>query len=641
MITTSHETPEGRLTGAIDKYCYSHKYPLIAGVNGPRVKGWANIPDRIMGKETDDVYTKCILIEIKGTKESTIKDLLTKKEYKDVKYLAAIYYDNQGNMCGSLHSWRKPKGKLDLEEIKTTTPLGEFLDYLYNNVYLVATNPNIIQVTNDVYEAEKQGHSFEDILNVISGSFVDKTFSVPLDFSLEKLRKSCDKLKRPCDKIEVLHRLMFTESTRDERYKLGQFITEYPHSLHIAEEVIKIFDKHQGLVIYESCVGTGAIAEQLLILLYRKYGKRKALKIIKEQLRFADIDSKMRKYARTVLYLRTKELFGQGIHFKIEKNDLETDSFDLSKMIVYGNYPFNKGSDRNYLARLFKQQIKCGLSLGVFMGNIGTFDPRKVQPHKILGDEFYNYIEEKYTTNDFKKVACSICIVVFDKDRKTNKSMIDMERFTTLENFEVDSINYLPNFMPAKGAKFQDKSTLYSEHYNPTNSIPYIRQTDLVVHQVKFYIPSPNAPEGSKEKEVYDCWMEEWKYYPKIEKHTCLAVGSFTTASKLVRLEYFNEYCCVSSGVYEMKGNKQALGIIGLILQSSTFVNKLYMHFPPWQKTQYAVYANKLKTLPIPKNIPERLYEIGQKLIIEGKEDKKLRQEADEIIEQLYKDLEV
>ena len=49
--------------------------------------------------------------------------------------------------------------------------------------------------------------------------------------------------------------------------------------------------------------------------------------------------------------------------------------------------------------------------------------------------------------------------------------------------------------------------------------------------------------------------------------------------------------------------------------------------------------TSKLKTLPIPKQIPNRLYEIGKILIIEGKEDKELRKEADKIIEKLYEGL--
>lgn len=85
------QTKEGKLTDAFDKYCHKHNIPMMSGVNGPRVPGWNSIPDRIIGTSKDDLLTKCILIEIKPTREAALKDL-EKSEYKVVKYLAILYY---------------------------------------------------------------------------------------------------------------------------------------------------------------------------------------------------------------------------------------------------------------------------------------------------------------------------------------------------------------------------------------------------------------------------------------------------------------------------------------------------------------------------------------------------------------------
>lgn len=43
----------------------------------------------------------------------------------------------------------------------------------------------------------------------------------------------------------------------------------------------------------------------------------------------------------------------------------------------------------------------------------------------------------------------------------------------------------------------------------------------------------------------------------------------------------------------------------------------------------------------MPKNIPQRLYDIGLEVIIKGNENKELREEADKILEKLYKDLKI
>lgn len=630
MITTSHETQESRLTEAVDKYCDRHNYPLIAGVNGPRVKGWKSIPDRIMGKETDDVYTKCIVIEIKPKIKDAIKDLKDKeREYKEAKYLAAIGCDNQGKRCGILCSYRKPTGELSFEKITLMMPLEKFLKYLYKCVYQAAHNPIEGQIVAAAHEAEKQGHAFEDVLNVISGSFVDETLSTSLGFSLKNLRKLCNKLKRPCDKIDVLHALMFSEDTRDERYKLGQFITEYPHSLHIAEEVIKIFDKHQDRMIYELCVGTGAIAEQLLILLYRKYGKRKALKIIKEQLRFADIDSKMRKYARTVLYLRTKELFGQGIYFKIEENDLLTDDFDLSKMIVYGNYPFNKGNDYNYLAKIFRQQMKCGLALGVFIVDSPTIDPRKVQSKKILGD-FLNHIEVVLKI-DFNEVACDISMIKYDKNKEeVNKFLQQNLDFILLGDIST-------SFYPSPILPYKE---ILSDAYSLQDSIPFLKATNINTDFVIKRVPSPLAAKESYEWELFE--KHKTKYTNIVPcKDTCLLLKRLISKNnKIYSMLYTGEPFFGLRDIIVLKASIKILSIVKLIFDAP-FSQTWAKNSLPKEYTGKGLRFQILRKFPIPKQIPERLYEIGKVLIIEGLEDKKLREEADQIIERLYKDLEI
>ncbi|KKK90752.1 hypothetical protein LCGC14_2719860 [marine sediment metagenome] len=44
-----------------------------------------HIPDRVMGEPKDDLLTKCIIIEIKPTKEGAVDDLRSKEEYKRKK----------------------------------------------------------------------------------------------------------------------------------------------------------------------------------------------------------------------------------------------------------------------------------------------------------------------------------------------------------------------------------------------------------------------------------------------------------------------------------------------------------------------------------------------------------------------------
>lgn len=631
-------TKEGSLTDLFDKYCHKKDIPFFAGVNGPRIEGWSHIPDRVMGEPKDDLLTKCIIIEIKPTKEGAVNDLKSKEEYKTAKFLAAIYFEN-GKPCGSLHSWRRPTGELGFEEVLGTCPLNKFIDVLYSKVYKPAVNPDKVHVVNVAIKLATQ-YSQEEIFNVMSGSFAGEPKPADLGYSLNVFWSLCDKITRPGDKVGVLHDVVFAPDTHKERHKLGQFITEYPHSLHIAEKVIEIFNDHQDLMIYEPCVGTGAIACELLTLLFRKYGKRKSRKIMKEQLKFADIGPRMRVYATVVLKLHTEKLFGEGngIHFKIEKNDLETDSFDLSKMIVYGNYPFNKGTDYNYLAKIFRQQMKCGLSLGVFMGDSATFDPRKAQSKKVLGEDFYTWIKEEYSTTDFKEVAVKISVISFDRGRKSVQSVMNA-KFVSLGSKL--SISRPFNFIGCDYIRFKDKTPIYSTAYNPANSIPYLHQKELEL-DIDVYekrVPDPEAPAGSKEREIYERWMKERGKYPPIKVRSFLGIGVYTKSNK-IPVRYFKNLAAILTSINVVEGNEKLLGVVGLIFTSIKFTTALYKYFPLWHSAN-ALYTTNMKKFPIPKNIPDRLYEIGEELIIKGKEDQALRDEADGIVEELYKGLEI
>ena len=643
-------TEEAQLRDLIKIYCVKHNIPMFpSGTNGVTIQGWSIKPDEVMGKPGDDLLTKCIIFETKPTKyglKGAVTDLQSKEEYKAAKFLAAVYYEN-GKPCGSLHSWRNPKGKLGFEEVLPTQPLDKFINELYTKVYKPAINPVKMRIVNEAIKLTGQ-YTSKEIFSIMSGSFTSQENPGNLPYSLNGFWSLCDEINRPLDKTEILHDIVFAPDTHKERHKWGQFITEYPHSLKIAEKVVEVFDEHQDLTIYEPCIGTGAIACEVLTLLFRKYGKKKSQKIMTEQMKFADIGPRMRAYAEVVLYNHTEKLFGNGIRFTIEKNDLETDSFDLSKMIVYGNYPFNKGTDYNYLAKIFRQQIKCGLSLGIFMGDSATFDSRKVQSRKILGEDFYTWIKEEYSTNDFKDVAVKISVVSFDRSRKKVQRGTINTSFTTLKDLGV-KILYVHDFAgKIRATRFTDKTPLRRSDFTPTNSMCFIQPRDLTTKDFSFRIPKEDAPVGSRECEVYKKWLVDRKAYPKKRKYNnLLIIAVKATTNNFVPMHYFDTFEGVIDDATVLQAPTNMLCIVGLILQSNYFQQTLYKHFPKFQRVQRVLRVNKLKTLPIPKETGDnkdqfnRLREIGQTLIIEGKEDEALRKEADKIIEELYKGLKL
>ena len=440
------------------------------------------------------------------------------------------------------------------------------------------------------------------------------------------------------DKIQALHDSVFTKETRKERYALGQFCTEAAHVSKFIALVLDMFDKNKKLTLYDPCVGTGILEVELLSQLTSKYGVGIARKIATRRLKLADIDPKMIDVCKRVLFLHTEELFGEGINFDISVNDLMTDSFDLSKMIVYGNLPFNRGTDFNYLAKIFKQQMNCGLSSGIFMCDSATFDSRKAQSKNILGEDFYTWIKEEYSTNDFEKVAVKISVISFDKSRKFTETIKD-PRFTSLGNLL--KVKSLTSKQVVGHIKFEDETSLVNVAYLPEHSVPYLQQRNFKSKRIDRRMPSPTAPQGSKEKEIYDKWMKERKIYPVISTQTGLCVARYSTVAQHVHLYYVQNLTAGFDNFCILTGDTKYIGAIGLIIQSIIFKIKLHLHFPKWQRNQHNISAICLRTLPIPKDIPDRLYEIGQTLIIENKEDKELRKEADEIIEELYTGLDV
>lgn len=636
-------TDEGKLTSAIKAYCTKKNIPCLSDVNGIRIKGWSHIPDAIIGIEKDDVYTKMIIIEVKPTRDGALNDLKTKEEYRRCKYLAAVYFNGE-EMVGQKASWLKPEdGSVGFSSVGPELPLNRLLDGLHE-IYQRTTNPVKHQIVDTVNSLIEQGqYRPYEIFNVLSGSFCDKQRPQDLPYSLGQLWSLCEQVSgNSADELEVLHNIVFRPQTRDKRYELGQFITEYPWTLKIAELVVEEFDKHKDFTLYEPCVGTGAITCEVITLLFRKYGKQKTEKIIREQLIVADIDPKMRAFAKIVLWNHTQSLFGQGILVKINESDLTKDSFDLSKMVVFGNYPFNAGSDYNYLAKILRKQLDSGLSHMVLMGNSATFDSNKVQSRKILGDDFYNWIEEKYCTTDFKDVAVKISVIVLDRDRESaiKEIKFDLKKFTTMESLGV-KISMIPKF--SKGVKYNGKrKTIVADSYITTHSVPFITQRTLTTDK-NLRVPVPTAPTGSVEHEIYTTYLNEKHSYPKINNATFLAVGSFTTPDNLVVQKYFCDTAAVSSGagVFTLESSPEVLSIIGLIYTSQHFRKELFQHFPKCFQGR-ALYLNKQKSFPIPietdKNKVqfERLRKIGQTLIIEGKKDNELRKEADKIIEKLY-----
>jgi len=549
-------------------------------------------------------------------------------------------------MVGQKASWLKPDSSVGFTLVGPEIPLERLLNELYA-VYCRTTNPIKDQIVDKVNDLLKQDlYKSRDIFGVLSNCFCDNPRPDNLGHSLSKLWDMCEQLSgNSSDEIEVLHNIVFREETRDNRYKLGQFITEYPWTLKIAELVVEEFDKRKDFTLYEPCVGTGAITCEVITLLFRKYGKQKAEKIIKNQLIVADIDPKMRAFAHVVLWNHTEKLFGQGIDVDIRSSDLTTDNFDLSKMIVFGNYPFNAGNDYNYLAKILRKQLDCGLSHMVLMGSTTTFDPNKIQSRRILGDDFYNWIEEKYRTDDFQKVAVQISVIVLDKTRKAKSTTekFNSEKFTTLEEFNVK----MTKLKPIIPLKLLDGTSIENSTYSIQNSYVYFTQTQLRDNKFIRKIPKPGAPHNSREFEIYNKWCLHYpkRTYlsPKIYEGPQLIVGNIISPSYRCRLRYFTNVANVGDvHLISITGNINNLATLALILQSKYFQSVLYMHFAKLYKTEYRIDINKLKTLPIPKETEEnkhqfdRLRKIGQTLIIENKEDEKLRKEADEIIEQLY-----
>ena len=116
--------------------------------------------------------------------------------------------------------------------------------------------------------------------------------------------------------------------------------------------------------------------------------------------------------------------------------------------------------------------------------------------------------------------------------------------------------------------------------------------------------------------------MKEVNDYPKLETISTLLVGKLITQSKNVLIRFFTEE--VLTGMHtsiRIMGDKKLLGIIGLILRSSTFINTLYKTLPS-EYTGYGFRTKILKTMPIPIETTtnkvqfDRLREIGQILIV-------------------------
>lgn len=410
------------------------------------------------------------------------------------------------------------------------------------------------------------------------------------------------------------------------RHKLGQFFTKSPHARKVAE---KVWEVHQrtGLKMKESTVGVGAITIELIKIIkqkhegvWREYCQRFLLPP-------SDISDIFAPVAEALI----KE---EGLDYKVEVKDV----FNIKKFdwIEYGNPPYNAGSDYNYLARMVKHMLDCGLKHFVFMTNTTLVDNRMLQQKKILekdGKEFYTHIQH-FLEDDIENYGCRVAFVEYDINKITN-NVSHNENFNELQNL----VNITQKAY-TESIKFKNGAKLYSDDFNPQESYPFLRQSDITTGCVKYRIPKPDASIGSKEREIYTKWAVERKTYPKITTQTFLALHPFTTSTMSVAVKYFENYQYASYGnVKAILGEPKILGCLGLILQSSIFKKVLNSHFPKWQKNQVALYTNKLKTMPIPKNIPQRLYDIGLEVIIKGNENKELRLEADKIIEELYKDL--
>jgi len=632
-----HKTDEEKLNEIVDEYTRAHKIPWQGrgSTNGVNVTGWGHIPDRILGKEEDDVCSKCVVIEIKPKKEQALKDL-QKPEYNSVKHKACFYFDNQGDVVGTYISVN------DVIEL----PFNKLVDHLYNNIYLPSNNPLVAQCVNHYFELTKS-YTREEIFNVMASSFTNTPIQFDLHYSIKEFKeKYCDLITNTEDKLTVFNNIVFgntseqIKTTRDKRHKLGQYITEYPHTIEVAKKVVEIFSRDENLIIDERCVGTAAIAVEVVKMLYAKYNKTKAYKIMKYQLKFADIDASMRSIARVALFLQTEKLFGKGkgILFDIEKSDLEHDKIDLSNRIVYGNLPFNKGKAHLYLPRILNQLENCEMRYGVFIVSSQSINPTKGPAKKILGNAFYEKIED-FREKDFKTYNIATRFIEYDKSKKSSPTRILSSNFVLLKNLA--NIELLASFMSKGGNRFKDKTLLYSKEYDHKYSIPLLRQTDLHTNEIVCRVPSPNAPMGTKERELYERYAVEKGKYVIPTSSTFLAVG-YTTPRGTPPVKFYTNLSCFGTYLFQIFGNEKLLGVVGVILQSLVFKTKLSKGWIVMKDTpNVQLSKSRLKELPIPKNIPQRLYDIGQQLIIEGKEDEELRKEADKIIEELYKDLEI
>ena len=631
-------TQEAKLRDLFEKECHKNinLRPLLypSGTNGVTISGWAIKPDEVIGTSGDSFYEKHIFVETKPKKEDALVDL-HKEEYKKCKHLIALYYNDKKEPVGCFCSWQMGEFVVGPEY-----SLKKLVEDIYI-VYLQSTNPLGLEIIRKIQELWESGTlTKEQVYAVLERCFTDQSVErYSWSFSQIQLFNMCMNLSGD-NKLEsdVLHAIAFSPESRDERYKLGQFITEGRWPYEIAKLVVELFDKNQDKTIYEPCVGSGKIAEELIDLLFRKYGKRRCKEILENQFKVADIDSAMRAFTKVVLWNKTHDLFGKGIDIKVESSDLEKDDFDLSGMIVYGNYPFNKGTDYNYLSRILRKQYDSGLSLGIFMGNTTTFDDRKVQSKRILGN-FLDHIETKHTIKDFKDVAVDISIIEFDKSR-VKEVKVD-SNFTTLG----DNIKGY-EFKPVRPRKLAIGESIIRTDYNIQYSLQYTSQTDVDQKQFNNRIPSPDAPSGTRERETYEQWRKDNPegIYAAVRKlQNVLLLGICTTSTNGVRLHYTIETNCIGNKVvYAITGE---ILILGLILQSTTFQTKLYKYFPLFQKDQRMLCIDRLKSMPFPKNISERdkhqLEIIGKHLIIEGKEHKKLRDRADTIIERLYGGLKI
>lgn len=648
---------EGSPTQKSIEYCVKKKIPYTGGHPGgvslPKKWGWTHRPDLVIGDlQKDDPYEKLFLIEIKPNLIDAVEDLY-KEEYKSSKYLGIVGHDLSGKLVGQCASWKNPNVP-GLWLSPTVLPYTDFYDRAYAT-YLKATNPlkdDIVDFANSLFIA--RNISREEIFEVYSGSFCSASRPATLTCGQIALWDECDKLQQnPLDEIYVMHATMFdSKSTmfpKKHRDKLGQYITEkakedYPAKM--AKLTLDEFDKYKDHIhfVADLCSGTGTLLQAILSEVVVRYGKDFALKFTKEQLIAGDKDKAMREYTSVVMWNHTEKLFGKGVHIKIKETDLMKDKDDLSKTLICSNYPFNAADDSNYFSNILHHQLtECNLQHAIIMGYRAVFEKTSSQSRKIIGNDFYNMIEMKDNNVEFIDVKAPIAIVVFDKTKKivATNNKIDVNKFTTVGQFNVKVVTASP-LVPRK---LKNGESIIKTTYNFADSIPFLMQEDLITPQGR-RVPKPNAPVGTLPYQEYNKWIIDnpKSKYPKIKYYNnVLLYGDRTTGQNIVRLKYFP--ACTNLGNHSVRivqGNSQILILIGLILTSSTFRMSLYTHFKGFHIKQKAINEDLLKTLPIPietvdnKNQFKRLYEIGDELIIKGKTDPVLRDEADKIIEALY-----